>query len=60
MFNLGHQSGLKGENPEVNSCHEISHEEITTYIRRMRESNPPVFSDESDSMSTEQWTIVMS
>ena len=60
MSNLGHQSGSNGEDSEVNSFHEISPNEIAIYIRRMREYNKPVFSDSIDSMSVEEWTVVMS
>ena len=54
MSDLGHQSGSNGENPEVNSRHEISLDKISVYIRRMRESNLLMFSDDIDFMSAEQ------
>ena len=38
MSNLGHQSGSNGYEPEVNSCHEISSNEIAVYIIQMRKS----------------------
>ena len=60
MPDLGRQNGSNGDNPKANSCHEISPDEITIYIRRMRESNSPLFSASIDSMVVEDWTRVMS
>ena len=60
MSNLAHQSGSNGKEPKVNSYHEISPYEIVVYIRRMRKSNLHMFSNSIDSISMEEWTIVMS
>ena len=60
MSDLGRQSGSNGVDLEVNSRHKISLDEITIYIRRMKESNPPLFSARIDSIDVEDWIIVIS
>ena len=60
MLDLGRQSGSNGEAPEVNSCYDISPDDIAVHIIRMRESVAPLFSSTIGSIFVEDWTRVMS
>ena len=43
----------------MNSRYEISPDEVAIHIKRMRESNPLVFSTSIDSLDVEECIIVM-
>ena len=54
------QGGSNTENHEVSSRYVSSPNDIATYIRRMRESAPPLFTAVGGSIFVEDWTRVMS
>ena len=54
------QSGSNREAPEVTSHYVPSPNDIAIQIRRVRESDPPLFSTTIDSIFVEDWTRVMS
>ena len=60
MSYLGHQNGSTSTLPQVSSRKELGSNEIATHIRRIRESNPPLFSDDLYGLSAQEWTTVMS
>ena len=60
MTDLGHQSCSNKEVLEVISHYEVFLDETEAHIRRMRESKPPFFTAEYETIGVEEWTRVMS
>ena len=60
MSDLSRQSVLVETLLEVSSRREIGSDEIATHIRRMRESCPPLLSDDLYGPSVQEWTTLMS
>ena len=60
MSNLGSHAGSNREAPEDNSRYVSSPDDIAVYIRRVRESAPPLFSATIGSIFVKNWTKVMS
>ena len=60
MSNKRSQGGSNSEAPEVSSRYVPSPDDITTHIRRVRESTLPLFSAIVGSIFVEDWTRVMS
>ena len=60
MSNLGSHGGSNREALEVSSHYVASPDDIVVYIRRVRESAPPLFSPTVGSIFVEDWTRVMS
>ena len=53
------QEGSNGTPPECSRHREISGDEMATHIRRIRDSCPPLFSDELYGLNAQEWTYVM-